>query len=122
MRWFDPDSGEELRSATLPLSGLCAIGWAGEAPVFSTKAGDGHQVRVQQLDDGQLSDQMAVHHRMQSSCVNVADDALDGGPTPMALGALDATWTWYWRVAALAVLLVLGASWALIRRYVRRPE
>ena len=120
VRWFDPDTGEERRSERLSLPGSCAVGWVGDDPVFSGKPGTGRQVRVQRVTGSGLTDLVAVHHRMQSDCVTIAAHALPEGPTPMALGTWDATWTWYWRPLVFATLLVAAMVVLLWRPWRRR--
>ena len=64
---------------------------------------------------------IAVHHRMQSSCLQLAADALRGGPDLALFGSSTALWTWYWWqllvVAALGLLML-----ALLGRRVRRTR
>lgn len=122
VRWFDPVTGAERRSETLRLDGVCAIGWAGDQPVFSGgDRGFGYQVRVRQLTTGGLTDLVAVHHRMQSQCVTITAAALAEGPTPMVMGTAAWTWTWYWRQLALAALLGLAVvAWVWQARKHRR--
>ena len=62
---------------------------------------------------------VAVHHRMQSSCLQLAADALSAGPHLALFGSSTALWTWYWWQLLVAALLGVLALGLLVRR-VRR--
>ncbi|MEZ5193801.1 MAG: hypothetical protein R2734_15760 [Nocardioides sp.] len=98
-RWFDPGHRSRGTSGGPALDPVCAIGWRGETPVFSTKQGYGHQVRLEALTGDRLDSLIAVHHRAQSSCLEIADAALEAGPVRQ-LWKSPRVWTWYWRPVA----------------------
>ena len=39
---------------------------------------------------------VAVHHRLQSSCLQLTADALSAGPKRALFGTRTVLWTWYW--------------------------
>ncbi len=117
LRWFSTQDGVEGRSATAELDSICAVGWRGDDPVFSTKTELEQAEALALGTDGELESLVAIHHRMQSFCVAFARDALEAGPTRMLWGTWDATWTWYWRPLLLVVLLLGGLGvWLATRR------
>ncbi len=118
LRWFSVSDGSQTRTITADPDPICAVGWRGDQPVLSTKSRSyGHQAEALALgDDGDLESLVAVHHRMQSSCVTFANDALEAGPTRMLWGTWGALWTWYWRPLVLGLLLLGGLGWLWSRR------
>lgn len=63
---------------------------------------------------------VAVHYRLQSSCLQLTEAALSAGPHRALFGTWTYWWTWYWQPALAMSLTVLGLAWLGWRRKARR--
>lgn len=106
VRRFSLDDGRELDAREVADWDSCDPTWSGADPVVPTRTDTAHSVPLGA--DGQRS-LVAVHHRMQSSCLVLAADAVAAGPHPSFLGTRDALWTWYWRELLLLLTTALTA-------------
>ncbi len=123
VRLLAPD-GTELAPRSVRNWDGCPPAWLGEDPVVPTATrgyGGSLAAGAELATPGGSRSLVAVHHRMQSSCLQLAADALRGGPDLALFGSSTALWTWYWWqllvVAALGLLML-----ALLVRRVRRTR
>lgn len=94
-------------------AGRCALTWLGDDPVVPTRGRTAGSALVTADHSRPL---VAVHHRMQSSCLELTPAALRAGPHEALFGTSTATWTWYFQPALALLLSLAGLCWLLGRR------
>jgi hypothetical protein len=110
---FSLTDGTELAPRAVDHWDGCQPTWLGNDPVLPTRTQAARSERV--TADGSQS-LVAVHHRLQSSCLQVTADALRAGPHRALFGTSTALWTWYWWQLLLAAsLALLTLAWRLAR-------
>jgi hypothetical protein len=92
----------------------CALTWLGDDPVVPTKDRVAGSSLVTATETRPL---VAVHHRLQSSCLELTPAALEAGPHTALLGTWTYTWTWYWQPVLAFSLALAGLAWLLRRRW-----
>ena len=108
LRLFSLADGGELPPRTVGDWDRCEASWLGQDPVIPTKPAQASSELVTADESRSL---VAVHHRMQSSCLQITPAALSAGPNTALFGTSTAIWTWYWWQLLLALsLALLGAA------------
>lgn len=118
LRLFAPD-GAELGPRRVSDWDGCPPAWLDDDPVVptATRGSGGSLAAGAELASADGSRPLvAVHHRMQSSCLQLAADALGAGPHLALFGTSTAVWTWYWWQLLLAAVLALVALVLVVRR------
>lgn len=124
VRLFSLDDGSELPSRRADDWDGCAPGWIGADPVLPTSSmvhGSSRAASAMRLTADGPERLVAVHPRLQSSCLQLTAAALETGPRWSLFGTSTALWTWYWFPALVAVGLAL-AGLVLLVRAVRRAS
>ena len=117
LRLFSLSDGEEVERRGVPgMADFCSLTWFGDDPVIPTRSGTAGSAVM--TADG-FQPLVAVHHRMQSTCLELTPAALEAGPHGAIWGTRTDTWTWYWQPALAFVLAMGGSAW-LAWRYHRR--
>ena len=108
-RLFSLADGEEREGrAVQDMARGCTPTWLGPDPVIPTRADTATSTVVTAAGPRPL---VAVHHRMQSTCLELTPAALEAGPHRALLGTRTNTWTWYWQPALALVLGMIGLTW-----------
>lgn len=114
LRLFSLADGTELPSRHLDDWDGCAPTWLGDDPVVPTRTDVAGSALVTADGSEPL---VAVHHRMQSMCLELTPDALSAGPHRSLLGTSTALWTWYWwqllGLVAIGLLALTALLWAM---------
>lgn len=123
LRLFSLSDGVELPARSINRWDGCAPAWLDGAPVLPTATrgyGGSLSAGAELVTASGSQSLVAVHHRMQSSCLQLTTDALRAGPHRSFLGTSTALWTWYWWQLLLGslTLIVLG----LVVRHVVRER
>ncbi|WP_457206392.1 hypothetical protein, partial [Nocardioides sp. P5_C9_2] len=122
LRLFSLTDGTELAPRSVRDWDGCSPSWLGDDPVLPTATPGfrGSLAAGAELatEDGSRP-LVAVHHRMQSSCLQLTADALEAGPHRALLGTSTALWTWYWWQLLLVASLALLALALVVRRWRR---
>lgn len=130
VRLFALQDGRELPSRRVEGWDGCGVGWLDDDPVVPTSRGGALGSRIASVERVGASGSrplVAVHFRMQSSCLQPTTLALQAGPRPTPWGTSTALWTWYWRqlllacIATLVLLALALRSWRW-RRSLRAPS
>ena len=117
LRLFSLTDGSELQSRNIRDWDGCSPAWLDDDPVLPTKDQAAGSALV--TADGSRS-LVAVHHRLQSSCLQLTAAALSAGPHRALFGTWTYLWTWYWWQLLLVGSLALFAfAWVLWRRQQR---
>jgi hypothetical protein len=120
---FAPPADQRSLAASPP--GFRGLREGAPRPVVSVPDGSsGAVIAVALSPDGMSTHQLSiVSPRLDPLCLNLAQGALDAGPTSGAwpFGQSDAGWTWYWRelvagAIALAAVAALVVGWWRRRR------
>jgi hypothetical protein len=124
VRMFSLADGSELASRRLLDWDGCSPGWRGGDPVLPTTSQPGGPGRTSTAGARLLTEDgatllVAVHPRLQSTCLQLTADALAAGPRWALFGTATAVWTWYWFPGLVVVSLVLLGV-ALLYRSLRR--
>lgn len=121
LRLFAPD-GTELSPRGVRDWDGCPPVWLGDDPVVPTATrgyGGSLAAGAELVTAGGSRSLVAVHHRMQSSCLQLTADALRAGPHLALFGSSTALWTWYWWQLLLAALVALLVLALVVRRFRR---
>ena len=123
LRLFSLADGSELAPRSVRDWDGCAPSWLDDDPVLSTRSRsrtDSIAGSELVMADGSRS-LVAVHHRLQSSCLQLTAAALSAGPHRALFGTWTYLWTWYWWQLLLAASLTLFAvAWFVLRRGLKR--
>ena len=119
LRLFSTSDGVEEAPRSidhLDIGHNCPPEWLRGDPVLPAKRQAAGAVLVTATNTKPL---VAVHYRMQSSCLHVVADALNAGPNRALFGTSTSWWTWYWKpFMVLSLLLLMSlAYWGWRRRY-----
>ena len=123
LRLFSLADGTELAPRSIRGWDGCSPGWLGDDPVLptTTRGFRGSLAAGEALVTAEGTRPLvAVHHRMQSSCLQLSAAALRAGPHRSLLGTSTALWTWYWWQLLLATSLALLGIALVARRWRRR--
>ena len=111
---FSLVDGSELAPRSIRDWDGCPPVWLGDDPVLPTKSPQAGSELVAAAGSRPL---VAVHHRLQSSCLQLTADALEAGPHRALLGTWTYVWTWYWwQLLVAASFALLAAAWLVWRR------
>lgn len=123
-RLFSLEDGSELPSRRFEDWDGCAPRWVGADPVMPTSSmvhGSSRAASAMRLTPDGPERLVAVHPRLQSSCLQLTAAALEAGPRWTLFGTSTALWTWYWFPALVAIGLALAGLLLLVRA-VRRTS
>lgn len=124
LRLFSLPGGTELPARRISRWDGCTPSWLDGDPVLPTATrgyGGSLSAGAELVTTSGSRPLVAVHHRMQSSCLQLTADALRAGPHRSFLGTSTALWTWYWWQLLLVgslTSIVLG----LVARHVVRER
>ena len=119
LRRFALVDGSELTPRSIVDWDGCPPVWLGDDPVLPTKSPQAGSELVSAAGSFPL---VAVHHRLQSSCLQLTADALEAGPHRALLGTWTYLWTWYWwQLLVAASLALLTAALFVWRGLDRSP-
>jgi hypothetical protein len=113
LRRFTLADGAELAPRQVEDWDGCAPSWLGNDPVVPTRTSVAGSVVVTDAGTRSL---VAVHHRLQSSCLELAADALEAGPHRALFGTWTYVWTWYWWQLSLVTATVMLLVVIVMRR------
>jgi hypothetical protein len=117
LRRFSLVDGSELTPRSIRDRDGCPPVWLGDDPVLPTESPQAGSELVSAAGSRPL---VAVHHRLQSSCLQLTADALEAGPHRALLGTWTYVWTWYWWQLLVAASLALLAAALLAWRRLSR--
>ena len=117
LRRFSLVDGSELTPRSIRGWDGCPPVWLGDDPVLPTKSPQAGSELVSAAGSRPL---VAVHHRLQSSCLQLTAAALEAGPHRALLGTWTSVWTWYWWQLLVAASLALLVAALLVWRRVGR--
>jgi hypothetical protein len=120
VRLFSLVDGTELAPRSVRAWDGCPPSWRGQDPVLPTTAQPGGQGSARTAGAALLSGQgstslVAVHFRLQSTCLQLTTAALAAGPRWALFGTSTATWTWYWLPGLIVATLALVGLLLLFR-------
>lgn len=125
-RMFSLSDGSELSSRTIRDWDGCTPTWLGTDPVLPTTQQPGGSGAARWAGAALLTESgsrslVAVHPRLQSTCLQLTATALETGPRWALFGTSMAWWAWYWFPAAVVTALALVGSllvvWTLRRQH-----
>ena len=119
LRLFSMTDGSELAPRSIRHWDGCSPVWLGNDPVLPTETrGRGGSLAAgsELVTADESRPLVAVHYRLQSSCLQPATDALEAGPHSALFGTRTDLWTWYWWQLLLAGSLAVGLPAVLIWR------
>ena len=119
LRLFSLTDGSELAPRSIHHWDSCSPAWLGNDPVLptETRGRGGSLAAGSELVTADASRPLvAVHYRLQSSCLQPTADALEAGPHRALFGTRTGLWTWYWWQLLLAGSLALAVPGVLIWR------
>lgn len=124
VRLFSLTDGTELAARTVPNWDGCSPTWRGHDPVLPTTtqpggSGSTRWAGASLLTPDGATSLVAVHPRLQSSCLQLTPAALAAGPRWSLLGTSTAIWAWY-PLPALVVVSPLALGLVLLVRVGRR--
>ena len=122
VRMFSLADGTERTSRSVRDWDGCSPTWLGPDPVLPTTSqargsGSSRWAGARLLTDDGATLLVAVHPRLQSTCLQLAAAALEAGPRWAFLGTATALWAWYPLPALIAASLLSLASLGLLRLF-----
>lgn len=125
-RMFSLADGSEVSSRTIRNWDGCTPTWLGGDPVLPTTqqpggSGTSRWAGAALLTESGSRSLVAVHPRLQSTCLQLTATALETGPRWALFGTSTAWWAWYWFPAAVVTALALVGS-LLVIWTLRRPH
>lgn len=130
-RMFSLADGSELPSRAVHDWDGCSPTWLGTEPVLPTTrqpggSGTSRWAGAALLTESGSRSLVAVHPRLQSTCLQLTTTALEAGPRWALFGTSMAWWSWYWFPAAVVTALALAGFllvvWTLRRQYTGRSS
>ena len=122
LRLFSLADGTELEPRSVRDWDGCPPAWLDGDPVVPT-ATAGFRGSLAASAEHVTSDGsqplVAVHHRMQSSCLQLTAAALEAGPHRALFGTRTALWTWYWWQLLVAASLAAFVVAMVVSRVMR---
>ena len=118
IRLFSLLDGHELPPRSVRDWDGCAPGWVEDDPVLPTSSvvhGSSRAASAMRLTADGPERLVAVHPRLQSSCLQLTTAALEAGPRWSLFGTSTALWTWYWFPALVVLVTGVVAVVVLVR-------
>ncbi len=119
LRLFSLTDGSEFAPRRIDNWDSCSPTWFGDDLVVPTKS---QAAGTSLVDTHGSRPLVAVHYRLQSSCLQLTEAALSAGPHGALFGTWTYWWTWYWRPALAMLLTVLCVAWLVWRRKARHAR
>jgi hypothetical protein len=118
VRLFSLADGTELAPRSVRNWDGCSPSWRDQDPVLPTTAqpggpGSSRTAGAALLTGDGSTPLVAVHFRLQATCLQLTADALAAGSRWALFGTSTAMWTWYWFPGLIVLALVLLGSSAL---------